>query len=145
MNHGYHQFPLDKEKRKLVTFSNPRGNYWYKWLVFEGVNSQDLFNTEMSKIISGIPRVLNHWDDHNANLAALIQQLEIHNLTVRKEKCEFVKPTLDFHGHLFTTKGLKPSPSKVKAVCECSPPKSKEEPVSFLQMMAYLSRYISNF
>ena len=64
---------------------------------------------------------------------------------MRKEKCEFEKSTIEFHGHAFTEDGLKPSPNKVKAVRECSPPKSKEEFVSFLQMMAYLSRYISNF
>ena len=155
MNHGYHQFSLDEESRKLMTFSSPWGNYRYKRLAFGGVNSQDLFDAEMSKIISGIPRVLNNrddimvggtdWDDHNANLAALLQRLKLHNLTLRKEKCEFGKSTIDFHGHLFTAEGLKPSPSKVKAVSECNPPKSKEELVSFLQMMAYLSRYISNF
>ncbi|XP_068684306.1 uncharacterized protein [Montipora foliosa] len=155
MNHGYHQFPLDEESRKLMTFSSPWGNYRYKRLAFGGVNSQDLFDTEMSKIISGIPRVLNNrddimvggvdWDDHNANLTALLQRLDTHNLTLRKEKCEFGKSMIDFHGHLFTAEGLKPSPSKVKAVRECSPPKSKEELVSFLQMMAYLSRYISKF
>ena len=124
-------------------------------LAFGGVNSQDLFDTEMSKIISGIPRVLNDrddimiggtdWDDHNANLAALLQRLELHNLTLRKEKCEFGTSTIEFHRHLFTSEGLKPSPNKVKAVRECSPPQSKEKLVSFLQMMAYLSIYISNF
>ena len=155
MNHGYHQFSLDEESRKLMTFSSPWGNYHYKQLAFGGVNSQDLFDAEMSKIISGIPRVLNNqddtmvggtdWDDHNANLAALLQRLKLHNLTLRKEKCEFGKSTIDFHGHLFTAEGLKPSPSKVKAVSECNPPKSKEELVSFLQVMAYLSRYIINF
>ncbi|KAL9987542.1 hypothetical protein ACROYT_G001867 [Oculina patagonica] len=155
MNHGYHQFALDENSRKLMTFSSPWGNYRYKRLAFGGINSQDLFDTEMSKIISGIPRVLNNrddimiggtdWNDHNDNLAALLQRLENHNLTLRKEKCEFGKSTIEFHGHLFTAEGLKPSPNKVKAVRECSPPTSKEELVSFLQMMAYLSRYISNF
>ena len=85
------------------------------------------------------------WDDHNANLTGLLQRLETHNLTLHKEKSEFGKTTIDFHGHLFTAEGLKPSPSKVKAIRECSPPKPKEELISFLQMMAYLSRYISNF
>ena len=46
---------------------------------------------------------------------------------------------------MFTSEGLKPSPNKVKAVNECGPPQSKEELASFLQMMAYLSRYINNF
>ena len=109
----------------------------------------------MRKIISGIPKVLNNrddilvggnnWDDHNANLSALLQRLEMHNITLRKEKCEFGKNIIDLHGHLFTENGLKPSPNKVKAVRECKHPKSKEKLVSFLQMIAYLSRYISNF
>ena len=52
---------------------------------------------------------------------------------------------MTFHGHMFTTEGLKPSPDKIRAVQECTPPKTREELVSFLQMLAYLSRYINNF
>ena len=94
MNHGYHQFTLDEPSRKLVTFSTPWGNYQYKRLAFGGVNSQDLFDGEMSKITSRIPKVLNNrddilvggnnWDDHNANLSALLQRLEMHNITLRE-------------------------------------------------------------
>ena len=69
----------------------------------------------------------------------------MHNITLRKEKCELGKNIIEFHGHLFTGNGLKPSSNKFKAVSEYKPLKSKEELVSFLQMMAYLSRYISNF
>ena len=54
MNHGYHQFALDEESRKLRTFPSPWGNYWYKRLVFGGINSQDLFDAEMSRILSGL-------------------------------------------------------------------------------------------
>ena len=90
LNHGYHQFTLDKESRKVMTFSTPWGNYRYKRLAFGGINSQDLFDAEISKIISGIPRVLNNrddimvggrdWNDHNRNLEALLQRLTIHNI-----------------------------------------------------------------
>ena len=155
MNNGYHQFTLDEQSRKLMTFATPWGNYRYRRLAFGGINSQDLFDAEMSKIISGIPRVLNNrddimvggiiWEDHNKNLETLLQRLELHNITLRKEKCEFGRSEIEFHGHLLTKDGLKPSPNKVKAVQDCKPPKSKEELVSFVQMLAYLSRYISNF
>ena len=63
LNHGYHQFCLDPESRKTMTFSTPWGNYRYKRLAFGGVNSQDLFDAEISKIIPGIPKVLNNHDD----------------------------------------------------------------------------------
>ena len=85
------------------------------------------------------------WDDHNKNLETLLQRIEDHNLTLRREKCEFGKSSIDFHGHLFTQEGLKPSPTKIKAVQQCQAPKSKEELISFIQVVAYLSRYISNF
>ena len=85
------------------------------------------------------------WDEHNKSLAQLLQRLEDHNLTLRCEKCEFGKASIYFHGHLFTQEGLKPSPTKIQAVQNCAPPASKEELVSFLQIVAYLSRYISNF
>ena len=55
------------------------------------------------------------------------------------------KTTLNFCGHLFTTDWLKPSADKIKAVQDCMPPKTKEELVSLRQMLAYLSKYISNF
>ena len=155
LNHGYHQFALDDESRRIMTFSTPWGNYRYKCLAFGGLNSQDLFDAEIAKIISGIPRVLNNrddimiggqnWEDHNKNLKMLLQRIEDHNLTLRREKCEFGKHTLNFHGHLFIADGLKRSPDKIKAVQACTPPKTKEELVSFLQMLAYLSRYIENF
>lgn len=41
-----------------MTFSTPWGNYRYKYLAFEGVNSEDLFDAEISKVITGIPIVL---------------------------------------------------------------------------------------
>ena len=46
-----------------MTFSTPWGNYRYKRLAFGGVNSQDLFDSEMAKILSGIPKTLNNRDD----------------------------------------------------------------------------------
>ena len=101
LNHGYHQFCLETKSRKTMTFSTPWGNYRYKRLAFGGVNSQDLFDAEIAKIISGIPKVLKNRDDiivngrdldeHNKNLAQLLQRLENHNLTLRHEKCEFGK------------------------------------------------------
>ena len=73
------------------------------------------------------------------------KRLKDHKLTLWHEKCEFGKVSIDFHGHLFTQEGLKPSPTNIQAVQNCAPPASKEELVCFLQMVAYLFRYISNF
>ena len=84
-------------------------------------------------------------NDRNANLRAVLQRIEDHNLTLRKEKCEFGKPIMNFHGHLFTADGLETSPDKIHAIQQCTSQATKEELVSFLHMLAYLSRYIINF
>ena len=155
LNHGYHQFVIDSQSRQAMTFSTPWGNYRYKRLAFGGVNSQDLFDSEMAKILSGIPKILNNRDDimiggvdlsdHDRNLQMVLKRLNNHNLTLRQGKCEFRKSTLEFHGHVFTAEGLKPSASKIRAVNEFQRPRTKEELVSFLQIVAYMSRYIDRF
>jgi hypothetical protein len=109
LNHGYHQFVIDPQSRQAMTFSTPWGNYRYKRLEFGGVNSQDLFDSEMAKILSGIPRTLNNRDDimiggvyladHDKNLKIVLGRLKNYNLTLRQEKREFRKSTLEFHGH----------------------------------------------
>ena len=128
LNHGYHQFALDEESRKIMTFSTPWGNYRFKRLAFGGKNSRDLFDAEIAKIISGIPHVLNNrddimvggkdWEEHNQNLETLLERLTVHNITLRREKCEFGQTSLEFHGHQFISEGLRPSPSKVRAIQE---------------------------
>ena len=54
---------LDPKSHKTVTFFTPWGNYWYKYWAFGGVNSQVLFDTEISEVVSGIPKVLNNHVD----------------------------------------------------------------------------------
>ena len=61
------------------------------------------------------------------------------------EKCQFGKEQIEFFANAFTKDGLKPSPHKVKAIKECSPPESKEAVRSFLGMDGYLDNYISNY
>ena len=135
LNHGYHQFALDEESRKIMTFSTPWANYRYKRLAFGGKNSQDLFDAEIAKIISGIPHVLDNrddmiggkdWEKHNQNLETLLERLTVHNITLRREKCEFGQTSLEFHGHQFASEGSRPSPNKVRAIQEMERPKTNE-------------------
>ena len=137
-----------------MTFATRWGNYRYRRLAFGGKNSQDLFDAEIAKIISGIPRVLNNrddivvggrdWEEHKQNLQTLLD-LQLTTSRFKKKKCECGQTSMEFHGHYFTNKGLCPSLSRIKAIQDIERPKTKEELVLFIQMMAYLSRFIGNF
>ena len=52
---------------------------------------------------------------------------------------------LEFYGYRFTKDGLKPSPDKIRASKDCSPPESKEAVGSFLGMIRYLSKFIPTY
>lgn len=85
------------------------------------------------------------WDEHNRTLELVLTRLQDHGLTLRLEKCEFGKEEIEFYGVRFTGEGIKPSKLKVKALQECGEPSSKEGVRSFLQMVGYMSRFITNF
>ena len=59
------------------------------------------------------------------------------------EKCEFLKKEIEFYGVRFTGEGIRPSKMKVKAMQECREP-SSEGVRRFLQVVGYMSRFISN-
>ena len=56
------------------------------------------------------------WEEHNQNLETLLERLTVYNITLRREKCEFGHTSLEFYDHQFTSEGLRPSPSKVRAI-----------------------------
>ncbi len=112
-------------------------SYRYTRLAIGGINSQDLFDNEKAKILSGTPKTLNNRNDimiggvdladREKNLKTVLERLKDHNL-LRQEKCEFSKLTLEFHGH---HKVLTPSSSKVDAVNACQKSNTTEELASF--------------
>jgi uncharacterized protein YaeQ len=77
-----------------MAFSTPWGNYRYKRLAFGGVNSQDLFDNDMAKILSRIPRALNNRDDimiggvdladHDKNLKIVLGRLKDYKVKTRE-------------------------------------------------------------
>ena len=54
--------------------------------------------------------------EHNRNLAIVLQRLRERGLKIQPDKCEFLKPELEYLGHVVTADGIKPNPIKVNAV-----------------------------
>lgn len=152
LNSGYHQIELDEESRYLTTFSTHAGLFQFKRLNF-GVNSgAEQFQNIIQSALAGLPGVLNISDDilvygkstseHHENLAKCLQRLREKNLTLNKAKCQFNTNTIEFFGHVFSAEGVSPSPTKVKALVETTPPSNKEDLRSFLGLATYCARFI---
>ena len=86
-------------------------------------------DAQISKVISGIPRVLNNQDD-------MIGGTDWdENITSKSGKS-----SIDFHGHLFTQEGLVQAPARSK-LCKSNDARHPNPRKSW----SLLSRYISNF
>ena len=74
-----------------------------------------------------------------------LQRLREKNLTINKDKCEFLKDELIYMGHKLSSVGISADQTKIKAVQSLQPPKSITELRSFLGMVTYCSKFIPNF
>jgi hypothetical protein len=146
---------VDEDSKKYLVVTTPWGNLKHETLAQGWITSQDEFDRRINEILAGIPYVKSNRDDcliggkdrneHNRTLDLVLTRLQDHGLTLRLEKWEFGKEEVEFYGVRFTGEGIKPSKAKVKALQECGELSSKEGVRSFLQMVGYMSRFITSF
>ncbi|PIK53418.1 hypothetical protein BSL78_09701 [Apostichopus japonicus] len=126
----------------------------YKRLNF-GVNSgAEQFQNLIQSALAGLQGVINISDDilvyaknqqeHNERLVKCMQRLREKSLTLNGDKCEFNKSSVEFFGHIFSSSGVSPSPTKVQSLIEAPPPSNREEVRSFLGLANYCARFIPN-
>ena len=61
-------------------------------------------------------------EEHLHNLNEVLQCLKLAGLYLKKEKCSFCLPEVDYLGHTISAKGLRPSSSKIRAITEVRQP-----------------------
>ncbi|CAB0041764.1 unnamed protein product [Trichogramma brassicae] len=75
----------------------------------------------------------------------LMGRLKSANLTVRPDKCHFLKTTVTYLGHIISEKGVEPDPSKVSAVSNFPRPKNRKNIKQFLGLAGYYRRFVKDF
>ena len=66
-----------------------------------------------------------------------------YNLKLNPVKCAFGVPVGKLLGFIISRRGIELDPSKIKAIQELPPPKTRKEVMSFLGRLNYLSRFIA--
>ena len=61
---------------------------------------------------------------------------------MKREKCAFMLPKIDYLGRVFSADGLQPSPSKVSAILEAPAPCNVSQLPSFLGMVNYYGIFL---
>ena len=145
---------VDPESQELLTVVAHKGHYRYRRLPFGITSAPALFQRAMDQILSGLPGLQCYLDDllitgpdkqsHLRNLDATLQRLEEYGLRVRKNKCEFFQPSVEYLGHVIDITGLHRAPSKVKTIVDTPSPKNVSQLRSFLGLLTYYAKFVPN-
>ena len=151
LSHAYNQLELDEESRKFVTINTHRGLYRYWRLPFGVASAPALFQRVMDTILQGMDNVMCFIDDilitgateeeHLRNLEEVLSRLEKHGVRIKRSKCSFMQPSVEYLGHRVDKRGLHTTEEKLRAISEAPTPKNVQELRSFLGLQNYYARF----
>ena len=154
MSQAYLQLPLDKQSREYVTVNTPKGLYEYNRLPFGVSSAPSIFQRTMDNLLQGIKGVSVYIDDilisgptveeHLRTLDKVLEKLSNAGLRLNKSKCFFLRPWIEYLGHIIDHDGLHPTKEKVRAIQEAPTPRNVGELRSFFGIINYYSRFLPN-
>ncbi|UYV65309.1 K02A2.6-like [Cordylochernes scorpioides] len=108
---AYSQLELDDESQLYTVINTHQGLYKYTRLPFGISSAPALFQKQMDILLKGIPMVscalddiLITWkndQDHLNNLECVLQRIQEAGLKLRKYKCSFLAPSLEYLAPLY--------------------------------------------
>lgn len=128
LSSGFHQIPMEENSKKYTAFSTPEGHFEYERMPFGLKNAPATFQRMMDTALRGLigKTCFVYLDDivvfgttlqeHHENLIILLNRLRSTGLKLQPDKCEYLRPELEYLGHLITKDGVKPNPEKLKAI-----------------------------
>ena len=84
----------------------------------------------------------NEGEGHIVNLRKFFERIE-YRLRLNPQKCTFGVTVRKLLGFLVSDRRIEVDPSKIKAILELPPPKSKKEIRGFLGQLQYISQFIA--
>ena len=127
------------------------GRYRFLRLPFGIVSVQDEFQQKMDETFEGLPGVTplvddiivtgRTWEEHDTILRATLDRAAAKNLKLNPDKLTVGAHEVEYFGHIISADGLKPDPTKVKAIQDMPPPVDKKKPQTMLGMINYLAQF----
>ena len=128
---AYLQMPLDPASREYVTVNTHKGLFQYNRLPFGVASAPAIFQRQMETLLQGVEGVSVYIDDiisgatleeHLSRLAEVLSRLENAGLRLNREKCFFLRSSVEYFGYIVDAQGIHPTPEKVAAVKDVPEP-----------------------
>ena len=153
---GYYQVPVDHVHVPKTAFVTQFGKFQFKVMPFGLINAPATFQRLMDNILRDTTNFVvwyiddicvfsKTWNDHLLHLETVLTKLQDAQLTLQLTKCVFAAPSCDFLGHHVAEEVISPQKAKTASIENFKQPKTKNDACSFLGLVSYYRRYISNF
>ena len=151
---GYWQIKVRDEDIPKTAFVTKQGLFEFIRMPFGLCNAPGTFQRAMDVLLTGLnwKIALIYIDDiliysstyekHLKDVQLVIDRLSDAKFTVKLSKCFFGREEVNYLGHLVTSKGILPDPSKVIAIKQFPIPQTLTQVRSFLGLTTYYHRFV---
>ena len=154
---GYWQVGMEEDAKQKSAFVCGEGLYQFRVMPFGLVNAPATFERLMERVLTGLQwqTCLVYLDDiiiyskgadeHRRRLEEVLGRLDAAGLKLKPSKCQLMRKSVTFLGHVVSSEGVATDPEKVKAVREWQTPDTLRNLRSFLGLCSYYRRFIEGF
>ena len=154
---GYHQLPLREEDKEKTAFTTGFGLFHYNRVPFGMISSGAHMQLCIERILADINGrgCLVYIDDiiiygkdqeeHDRNLAMVLKRLASAGYKVSIPKCVFRSSKVECLGHIVSSQGILPNPSKTAPLTTMKRPTTVKGIRSFLGLCGYFQKFVDGF
>ena len=84
-------------------------------------------------------------EEHLYHIRQVFEKLQAAKLSMKVSKSHLFSKEIQYLGHILSTKGIRPLPSKTQAIQKMHPPITPKQVHAFLSLVGYCRKVIKNF
>ena len=126
LSHTYQQIVLEENSNTFTIINTQKGLFQFERLPFGISSASTIYQKTIESLLEGLPGVAAYINDilmtrksqkeHLENLIRVLFCLEEAGVTLKRHKCTFAAPSVEYLGHVIDQDGLHPSEEKVRGI-----------------------------
>ena len=154
---GYWQVQLDEDACAKSDFTTYHGLFEFTRMPFGLCNASATFQRAMQAVLSGLEWsncfvylddiliASRTFDEHLCHIREVLGGLRDAGLRLKPKKCLFLRDEVPYLGHVISTEGIRPDPSKTDKVKSFPVPHDVTTLRQFIGLASYYRKFVPGF